>query len=148
MAANNSVDPASRLAEQIEHGNPDLVRSVVKSMAETLMSAEADSLCGADHGTRSDERTNRRNGYRNREWDTRAGTVELTIPKLRSGSYFPGWLLERRRRDACSASASSPGNRLAGGRQSQGAGVRGRQRHPHRLVGGRLVDRIGGDKQA
>ncbi|MER6175144.1 IS256 family transposase [Streptosporangium sp. NPDC001681] len=98
MAVNNSVDPATWLAEQIEHGDPDLLRSMVKTMAETLMSAEADGVCGAEYGTRSDERTNRRNGYRSRDWDTRAGTVELAIPKLRSGSYFPHWLLERRRR--------------------------------------------------
>src|SRR3954453_16876793 len=63
-----------------------------------LMGAEADAVCGAEYGVRSDERTNTRNGYRRREWDTRAGTIELAIPKLRSGSYFPDWLLERRRR--------------------------------------------------
>jgi transposase-like protein len=62
------------------------------------MSAEADALCGAPYGERSDERTNQRNGYRPREWDTRAGTVELAIPKLRQGSYFPDWLLTHRRR--------------------------------------------------
>ncbi|GAA3263529.1 hypothetical protein GCM10020216_106400 [Nonomuraea helvata] len=61
-------------------------------------SAEADSLCGAGYGQRSSERTNRRNGYRTREWDARAGSIELAIPKLREGSYFPDWLLERRRR--------------------------------------------------
>ncbi|WTY93314.1 IS256 family transposase [Sphaerisporangium sp. NBC_01403] len=82
----------------METQDPDLLRSMVQSMAETLMSAEADGLCGAGYGERSSERTNRRNGYRTREWDTRAGTVELAIPKLRSGSYFPDWLLERRRR--------------------------------------------------
>ncbi|GGO26703.1 hypothetical protein GCM10011574_59470 [Microbispora bryophytorum] len=71
---------------------------MVKTMAEALMSAEADTLCGASYGERSSERTNSRNGYRKREWDTRAGTVELAIPKLRQGSYFPVWLLERRRR--------------------------------------------------
>lgn len=98
MAADNSVTSAQWLAKQIETGDPDLLRSMVKSMAETLMSAEADGLCGAGYGERTDERTNRRNGYRSRDWDTRAGTVELAIPKLRSGSYFPGWLLERRRR--------------------------------------------------
>ncbi|GAA0930451.1 hypothetical protein GCM10009560_34920 [Nonomuraea longicatena] len=65
---------------------------------EALMSAEADGLCGAGYGERSDERTNRRNGYRTRDGDTRAGSIELAIPKLRSGSYFPDWLLERRRR--------------------------------------------------
>jgi hypothetical protein len=60
-------------------------------MAEALVSAEADAVCGAGYGERAGERVNRRNGYRERErdWDTRAGTVELAIPKLRSGSYFP-----------------------------------------------------------
>src|SRR5206468_4465899 len=61
-------------------------------------SAEADAVCGAPYGQRSQERVNSRNGYRTREWDTRAGTVELAVPKLRSGSYFPDWLLEHRRR--------------------------------------------------
>jgi len=98
MAVDNSVDPAEWIAEQIGVCEPDLLRSMVKTMAEALMSAEADAVCGADYGVRSDERVNRRNGYRVRDWDTRAGTVELAIPKLRSGSYFPEWLLERRRR--------------------------------------------------
>ena len=62
------------------------------------MSAEADAVCGAGYGQRSPDRTNTRNGYRRRDWDTRAGTIELAIPKLREGSYFPDWLLERRRR--------------------------------------------------
>jgi putative transposase len=62
------------------------------------MSAEADSVCGAEYGARSAERTNVRNGYRGREFDTRAGTLDVAIPRLRSGSYFPDWLLERRRR--------------------------------------------------
>jgi transposase-like protein len=56
------------------------------------------AICNAPYGARSDERTNTRNGYRRREWDTRAGTIDVAIPKLRSGSYFPDWLLERRRR--------------------------------------------------
>src|SRR5438045_6468878 len=74
------------------------MRAMVKTFAEALMSAEADAICGAPYGQRSDERTNSRNGYRAREWDTRAGTIELAIPKLRSGSYFPDWLLTYRRR--------------------------------------------------
>ena len=98
MAVNDSVDPADWLAKQLQTQDPDLLRSMVQTMAETLMSAEADGLCGAGYGERSSERTNRRNGYRTRDWDTRAGTVELAIPKLRTGSYFPDWLLERRRR--------------------------------------------------
>jgi DNA replication protein DnaC len=71
---------------------------MVKTFTDALMSAEADALCNAEYGQVSDERVNHCNGYRPREWDPRAGTVELAIPKLRTGSYFPAWLLERRRR--------------------------------------------------
>src|SRR5215207_11162534 len=71
---------------------------MIKTSADALMSAEADAVCGAAYGQRSDERVNSRNGYRPREWDTRAGTIELAIPKLRQGSYFPDWLLQHRRR--------------------------------------------------
>jgi transposase-like protein len=71
---------------------------MIASFANAMMSAQADQVCGAGWGERSDERVNRRNGYRAREWDTRAGTVELAVPKLREGSYFPDWLLTHRRR--------------------------------------------------
>src|SRR6478672_7042851 len=98
MTAPKSVDPAGFLREQLESASPDVLRQMVKTFADALMSAEADAVCGAEYGQRSDERTNSRNGYRPREWDTRAGTVELAVPKLRQGSYFPHWLLERRRR--------------------------------------------------
>jgi putative transposase len=63
-----------------------------------VMSEEVDAICGAPYGERSEERTNRRNGYRTRTWDTRTGTIDLAIPKLREGSYFPDWVLEPRRR--------------------------------------------------
>jgi putative transposase len=62
------------------------------------MSAEADAVCGADYGQRSESRINVRNGYRVREFDTGAGTLDVAIPKLGSESYFADWLLERRRR--------------------------------------------------
>jgi transposase-like protein len=77
---------------------PDLLRELVEQTVNALLSADADALCGAPYGARSSERTNRRNGYRERRWDTRAGSIELQIPKLREGSYFPDWLLDRRRR--------------------------------------------------
>jgi putative transposase len=78
--------------------DPDLLRGLVEQTVNALLSADADAVCGADWGERSAERSNRRNGYRERRWDTRAGTIDLRIPKLREGSYFPDWLLERRRR--------------------------------------------------
>jgi putative transposase len=71
---------------------------MLTTFINTLMSAEADAVCGAPYGESSPERTNVRNGYRHREFDTRAGTLDVAIPKLREGSYFPDWLLERRRR--------------------------------------------------
>jgi putative transposase len=82
MTVPKSVDPAGFLREQIESASPDLLREMVKTFADALMSAEADAVCGAAYGQRSQERVNSRNGYRPREWDTRAGTVELAIPKL------------------------------------------------------------------
>ena len=62
------------------------------------MGAEADVACGADYGEVSPDRVNRRNGYRSRRWDTRTGSIDLRIPKLRRGSYFPEWLLDARTR--------------------------------------------------
>ena len=98
MTVTTSIDPALAWIEQIDRAEPDLLRALLKTFVEALMGAEADAICGAGYGVRSDERVNVRNGYRPREWDTRAGTMELAIPKLRSGSYFPDWLLERRKR--------------------------------------------------
>jgi putative transposase len=98
MADVTSVDLARRVGESLESASPDLLRAMVKSFAEALMSAEADALCGAAYGQPSADRVKYRNGYRERRWGTRAGTIELEIPKLRAGSYFPEWLLERRRR--------------------------------------------------
>ncbi|HEX3611902.1 MAG TPA: IS256 family transposase [Sporichthyaceae bacterium] len=98
MAAKPSIDPAQFLHEQLASASPDLLREMLSSFVSVLMSAEADALCGADYGERSPDRTNVRNGYRHRDFDTRAGTLDVAIPKLRSGSYFPDWLLERRKR--------------------------------------------------
>jgi transposase-like protein len=89
---------SSWLRKQLEEAHPDLLRVMVKDFAEALMSADADAVCGAGYGERSPERVNRRNGYRERDWDTRVGSIELAVPKLREGSYFPDWLLQPRRR--------------------------------------------------
>ena len=86
------------MVEQLSQANPDLLRQMVRTFAEALMSADADAVCGAGYGQRSPDRSNTRNGYRHRGWDTRAGSIDLAIPKLRALTYFPEWLLERRHR--------------------------------------------------
>jgi transposase-like protein len=98
MTANPSIDPARFLHEQLASASPDLLRQMLATFIGALMGAEAEAICGAPYGLPSPDRTNSRNGYRHRDFDTRAGTVDVAIPKLRSGSYFPDWLLERRRR--------------------------------------------------
>ena len=98
MTVTPSINPVLPWFEQIDGAEPDVLRSLLKTFVEALMSAEADAICGAPYGVRSEDRVNSRNGYRSRDWDTRTGSMELAIPKLRSGSYFPDWLLERRRR--------------------------------------------------
>jgi len=98
MAAPPSIDLSGWLSEQLTQASPDLLRQMLATFVEALMGADADAICGAPYRERSEERTNTRNGYRRRTWDTRVGSIELAIPKTRTGSYFPDWLLERRRR--------------------------------------------------
>jgi hypothetical protein len=74
------------------------MRELLGTFINALLSAQADSVCGAEYGTRSADRVNSRNGYRRRDLDTRAGTLDIAIPKLREGTFFPDWLLERHRR--------------------------------------------------
>lgn len=93
-----SIDALAWLGNELEKDDADLLREMVRCFAEALMGAEADALCGAPHSTRSTQRHNWRNGYRTRRWDTRVGTMELAIPKLRRGAYYPDWLLEPRQR--------------------------------------------------
>jgi putative transposase len=111
---NVTMNGLAELRKLIEEGDVDLLRTMVKQMAEALMGAEADALCGAAHGERHPERANRRNGYRERAWDTRAGTIELALPKLRAGSYFPDWLLMPRKRSEQALVAAIADAYLAG----------------------------------
>ena len=69
---------------------------MIAFMAQRLMEADIEGLCGATHGERREERSNYRDGYHDRRWDTRAGSIPLKIPKLRQASYFPGFLAPRR----------------------------------------------------
>lgn len=96
--ATPSMDALTWFRKQVEAADADLLREMITTFAGALMNAEVDSLCGAGYGERTPERVNSRNGYRERTWDTRTGTIDLAIPKLRTGSYFPDWLLEQRRR--------------------------------------------------
>ena len=91
------TDERMALIELIEKGaDADLIRDMLAFAAERLMSLEVEALTGAPAGVRSPERLNHRNGYRERAWDTRAGRIDLAIPKLRKGSYFPVFLEPRR----------------------------------------------------
>jgi len=74
----------------------DFLRELIQDAAQRLMDIEVSAVCGAGHGERSRDRENQRNGYRLRQWDTRAGTIGLNIPKLRKGSHFPTFLKPRR----------------------------------------------------
>ena len=96
--AGPSIDPAQFLHEHLEQASPDLLWKLMEGFINTLLSADADSVCGAAFGTRDPGRVNSRNGYRHRELDTRIGTLDVAKPKLREGAYFPDWLLERCRR--------------------------------------------------
>ena len=91
------TDDKIALRALLEKGSDaSFLREMIGFAAERLMQLETEGLCNAAPGERSADRRNQRNGYRDRDWETRAGTVELRIPKLRKGSYFPGFLEPRR----------------------------------------------------
>jgi putative transposase len=98
MTAPHIVDPATVLGEALSDASPDLMRHLLQTMINALLSADADAVVGAEWGERSETRVAHRNGYRHRQLDTRAGSIDVAVPKLRSGTYFPEWLLERRKR--------------------------------------------------
>jgi len=96
------VEPTMELLDwfrkQVDQADGDVLQEMLHIFAETLMDADASAACDAGFNEKSPDRTNTRNGYRSRAWDTRAGTIDLAVPKLRQGSYFPSWLPEPRRR--------------------------------------------------
>ena len=98
MTAPHIVDPAGLLGEALAEASPDLMRHLLQSIINSLLSADADAVVGAEYGRPTPDRVAQRNGYRRRPLDTRVGTLEVAIPKLRKGTYFPEWLLERRKR--------------------------------------------------
>ncbi|MGP5605697.1 transposase, partial [Corynebacterium casei] len=93
-----SIDPTTYLDELLAQASPDLMREMLQGFINQILSTQADQVCGADYATTSDSRTKVRNGYRHRDLDTRVGTIDVAVPKLRTGSFFPDWLLERRTR--------------------------------------------------
>ena len=98
MTAPHIVDPATVLSEALCDASPDLMRHRLQTIINSLLSAEADQVAGAEYGQPSTDRVTQRNGYRHRRLDTRVGTLDVAVPKLRQGTYFPEWLLERRKR--------------------------------------------------
>ena len=97
MTAPHTIDPAGLLGQALSQASPDLMRSLLQHVINALLSADADAACGAQWGQQDPQRQARRNGYRYRPLDTRVGTIDVAIPKLR-GTYFPEWLLQRRKR--------------------------------------------------
>jgi putative transposase len=96
--------PGAQFEQTLASASPDVLREMIREFAQRMMDADVEVRCNAGYGEVTPDRVNCRNGYRAREWDTRAGTIELAIPKLRSGSYFPWFLEHRRRAEAALAS--------------------------------------------
>jgi transposase-like protein len=91
-----TIDRMDLMALLEKGADADFLRQMIEVISNRLMEMEVEGLTGAAHGERSATRTNHRNGYLERQWETRAGTVDLAIPKLRKGSYFPSFLEPRR----------------------------------------------------
>ena len=98
MTAPHILNPVALLEKGLSDASPDLMRTLLATVINALLSADADAVCGAEYGVASPERVDSRNGYRHRDLDTRVGTIDVAVPKLRQGSYFPDWLLEHKKR--------------------------------------------------
>ena len=97
MAGRDRMQVEEVVRQVLRDEHADVIRESVRAVAQELMGAEVSELIGAEHGERTEDRATHRNGYRPRRWDTRAGEIELQIPKLRQGSYFPSFLQPRKR---------------------------------------------------
>lgn len=94
----NHIDPTAYIEELLTQASPDLMRQMLADFINQILSAQADSVCGAEYATVSPDRINKRNGYRDRQLDTRVGSIDVAVSKLRTGAFFPDWFLERRSR--------------------------------------------------
>jgi hypothetical protein len=103
MTSVQPIDPSKMLSDQLAVASPDLLRNMMSTFIQALMSADADAVCGAGYGERSDERVNHRNGYRHRDFDTRVGTIDVTHPETAPGHVLPGG---RPRARSCSGTAT------------------------------------------
>ncbi len=98
MTAPRIVDSYELLTKAVVDASPDLFRTLLQTTINMLLSADADQVVGAEYGVPTPGRVAQRSGYRTRPLDTRVGTIDVQVPKLRSGTYLPEWLLERRKR--------------------------------------------------
>ncbi len=89
-AAPHSIDPATYLDDLLAQASPDLMRQMLQGFINQILSAQADTVCGAEYGVSSEQRVNHRNGYRHRDLDTRVGTIDVAVPKLRHARVLPG----------------------------------------------------------
>ncbi|MFN8164579.1 MAG: IS256 family transposase [Solirubrobacterales bacterium] len=97
MAASQRMTTEEVVAKLLSEEHVDVLRESLRWVVQQMMEAEVSDLIGAERGERTPDRATHRNGYRSRRWDTRAGEIELQIPKLRQGSYFPSFLEPRKR---------------------------------------------------
>ncbi|MGA3682808.1 IS256 family transposase [Pseudomonas graminis] len=139
--------PTIALTELGEKGaDADLLKQMIQFVAQRMMEFDVEGLCGAGFDVKSADRLNSRNGYRDRLWQTRAGDVDLKIPKLRQGSYFPGFLEPRRTAEKAMAGDSGGlhprSDRPLGGRTSQGHGHSGISKSQVSRLAGEIDERV------